>query len=183
MVLPGHLAGGYLAARGLLAVFHPGFSTAEIDALLIIGTLAGDLPDIDLARWYFEGKGDHRKYFTHGPFFWLLISLAIATGGYLSGSVFTEWIGWLILASSWVHLLFDSIEDGVMWLWPWSKKLFLLLRESPRIIVARAEKVTAPIGSLTNHFQYITRVYMRRPTSWVEITITIAAICLFLASL
>ena len=133
MVLPGHLAGGYLAARGLLAVFHPALPPIEIDSLLIIGTLAGELPDINLIRLYFNYKlerpnrvNNHRVYVTHAPLFWLVISLLIVAGGYLAGSLFTEWIGWLVLAGSWSHLLLDSIEDGVMWLWPYSKKCFAM---------------------------------------------------------
>jgi len=179
MVLPGHIAGGYLAARGLLAIFHPGFGSIETDSLLIIGTLAGELPDIDLIRLYLDHKlerpnrvNDHRVYVTHAPFFWLVISLAIVTGGYLAGSLFTEWIGWLVLAGSWSHLLLDSIEDGVMWLWPYSKKCFAMKKG------LSCEAITAKPGTPTYHLQYINKVYWKTVTFWVEIVLTLAALYL-----
>ena len=179
MVLPGHIAGGYLAARGLLAIFHPGFSSVEIDSLLIIGTLAGELPDIDLIKLYLDHKlerpnrvNDHRVYITHAPFFWLVISLAIVAGGYLAGSLFTEWIGWLVLAGSWSHLILDSLEYGVMWLWPFSKKLSALKKEVP------IEDIAARPGSPSYHLQYINRVYWKTITFWAEIILTLAALYL-----
>jgi hypothetical protein len=179
MVLPGHIAGGYLAARGLLAIFHPGFSSTEIDSLLIIGTLAGELPDIDLIKLYFDHKlerpnrvNDHRIYFTHAPFFWLVISLLIVAGGYLAGSLFTEWIGWLVLVGSWSHLILDSLEYGVMWLWPWSNKCFALKKKVP------IEDIAARPGSPSYHLQYINRVYWKTITFWSEIILTLAALYL-----
>ncbi len=177
MVLPGHLAGGYLATRALLAISHPGFSVAETDTLLIIGTLAGELPDIDLVRWYFDAKGDHRDYFTHAPFFWLLISLAIAAAGYFFGSLFTEWVGWLVLAGSWSHLMLDSIEYGVMWLWPISSKSFVLKKEVP------PENIAARPGSPSHHFKYVTGVYMKTISFWLEMIVSLAGACLLLSSL
>ena len=189
MVLPGHLAGGYLVTRGLLAIFHPGFSATEIDSLLIIGTLAGEFPDVDLIRLYFDNKPldakttasklttDHRTYITHAPLLWLLISLSTVVIGYLCSSIFTEWIGWLILAGSWSHLLLDSIEYGVMWFWPFSKRRFVLKKEMP------PENIDARPGSLAHHFQYITRVYMKTVTFWAEIIVTLAALLAFLTSI
>ncbi len=177
MVLPGHLAGGYLAARGLIAVFHPGFSSTEIDALLIIGTLAGELPDIDLAKLYFDHKfakpgrtNDHRVYITHAPLFWLLISAIVAAIGWACGSLFIEWIGLFILSGSWIHLLIDSLEYGVMWLWPFSKKLFALKKEVP------VEDIAARPGSPMYHALYIAKVYMKTVSFWAEIVITATAL-------
>ncbi len=184
MVLPGHLAAGYLATRALLAIFHPGFSSTEIDALLIIGTLAGELPDIDLAKLYFDHKlkrpnrtNDHRVYITHAPLFWLIISITVALVGFLVSSIFVEWIGWLIWAGSWTHLAIDSIEYGVMWAWPFSKKLFALKKEVP------VETIDARPGSPKYHFKYIKEVYLKTVSFWAEIIITLAALWLLLTAL
>lgn len=165
-------------------VFHPALPPIEINSLLIIGTLAGELPDIDLIRLYFDHKlerpgrvNDHRVYITHAPFFWLMISLIIVAGGYLAGSLFTEWIGWLVLAGSWSHLILDSLEYGVMWLWPFSKKLFTAKKEVP------SENIAARPGSPSHHFHYISKVYVKTISFWVEIIITLAAAYLFFTSL
>jgi hypothetical protein len=178
MVLPGHLAGGYLAARWLLAVFHPGFSQIEIDSLLIVGTLAGDLPDIDLAWYSFkhlvlksQENDDHRQYISHSPLIWLGISSLVVLFGLIAGSIFTQFIGWMILCGTWSHFILDSIEHGVMWLWPISKKK-LYLRDAPD------PDLPGQKGGIKWYWDYIIKVYPYRITLYAEIVVTLAAIYL-----
>ncbi len=136
MVLPGHLSGGYLATTALLGIFHPDFSTNEIITLLIVGTLAGELPDIDL--FFFNIKyrhqqanrnDSHRNYITHIPFFWLAISLLVVIIGLIINSQFTEYVGWIILAGTWSHFILDSIEYGIRWFAPISNKRIAIKTE------------------------------------------------------
>lgn len=176
MVLPGHLAGGYLATRALLSLSHAAFTPTQITALLIIGTLAGDGPDIDLLWFSFkhrilriEEEDDHREYITHAPIFWLVLSLIIVGIGYLAGSQFTEFIGWAILGGSWSHLIFDSIEYGVIWLWPFSKKRYCLRN------VTEPEDLGEQ-GSIRRYWNYIVRVYPTRITFYAEILIFLIAL-------
>ena len=72
MVLPGHLAGGYLASRAVLFLTHATFTPVQTATLLVIGTLAGEAPDIDFIFFYFNQRSktskkvaEHRDYFTH----------------------------------------------------------------------------------------------------------------------
>jgi len=183
MVLPGHLGGGYLAAKALLSLLHPAFSAAKINLLLIIGTLAGEFPDIDLIRAYCAGKSsreykdeDHRNYFTHTPFIWLLISLLVIFFGYVISSSFTRYIGLMILAGSWSHLLLDSIEYGVMWLWPFSKKRYSLIKKIPEA------NITARPGTIRAHLQFVEGAYLHTWTFWAELAITFVAIIVFFNS-
>jgi len=132
MVLPGHIAGGYLAAEAILLLAHPALPASQLTALLIIGTLAGEAPDIDLIWFYLEHRFNktvnvegHRDYVTHAPLVWVIISLIIAVIGMAAHSVFTEYIGWMILAGSMSHFILDSIEYGVTWLWPLTNKNML----------------------------------------------------------
>jgi hypothetical protein len=189
MVLPGHIAGGYLAARGLLAFFHPGFDILETNALLVVGMLAAELPDIDLIRFYFEHKADssnrkndpnnknnsdsHRDYITHAPFLWMVISLAIAATGYICGWIFISWIGWMVLSGTLSHFILDSLEHGVMWLWPSSSKRFVLKKDGP------IDDVDARPGSPAHHARYIVQVYPKTLTFWFEIIITVLALLVF----
>ena len=175
MVLPGHLAGGYLAARALLSLTHASFPPGQTTALLAIGTLAGELPDIDLVRFALDKRdADHRDYFTHAPLFWLAIALVIALVGYAAGSPFSEFVGWLVLSGSWCHLLFDSVEYGVMWLWPFSVKRFALERRVPE------EHIDAPAGSLRHHVAFMFGPYLKTWTFWAEIAVTLFALYLLL---
>lgn len=177
MVLPGHLSGGYLITKGVLSLLHPAFSVTKINTLLLIGTLAGEFPDIDLIFFYFAGKNpkigkdeDHRDYITHTPLLWLIISGLISLTGILISSSFIKYLGLVILCGSWSHLLLDSIEYGVMWLWPLSSKRYCLTKKVPE-----ANTVAAP-GSLQSHLQYMKGAYLKTWSFWAEIIITVVAL-------
>ena len=197
MVLPGHLAGGYLAATALLAVFHPDLSTSQINSLLIIGTLAGELPDIDLIFFNLKHRQDrsskqnsnefvsventedsesHRNYITHVPFFWLVISALIILAGSIFDSIITEYFGWMILLGTISHFILDSIEYGIRWLAPISKKRYALKYNVPM------EKVTDRPGSILQYFHFIIRTYWKTKTIWCEILISIIALVVLFKS-
>lgn len=177
MILPGHLAAGYLATEAVLHLTGVTFSPTETTTLLIYGTLAGDLPDIDLAFYYFNQKfsgsrtssDGHRSYITHKPLFWLLISGVIAGAGALAGSSFTVTIGLLTLTGTWAHFVGDSIEDGVRWLWPFSNRLFYMRHfESPDI--------PGPKGTPKYYWLLVKNTALHKVTTYVEILLIALAI-------
>ena len=117
MVLPGHLAGGYLATYSLLALTNTSFSPTETNILYLIGIIAGEIPDIDLIFFYFEYKkkkihkiSGHREYITHTPIFWTCISLVAILPGIIFNSNFIFYTGLVILFGTMSHFIFDSIE-------------------------------------------------------------------------
>ena len=177
MVLPGHLAGGYLAARAVLFLTQTTFTPTQTAALLAIGTLAGEAPDIDFIFFYFNHRSEtskkvneHRDYPTHAPLVWLILSLAIIAIGFIFNSTFVQFIGWMILAGSWSHFIVDSLEYGIPWLWPISKKWFAIRDFQPKRLV------TARKGTLKAHWQFATGPYLEGWTVWLEIAITLAAL-------
>lgn len=180
MVLPGHLAGGYLAARGTLSLLHPELSTTQIDELLILGALAGDFPDLDVAAFYIgrivkkspsaQAKEGHRDYATHTPILWLAVGVLIWLIGWICDSALIEAAGPVVVAGSWSHLLLDSIEYGVRWLWPISTRRFAL-REG-----IDTGAVTAPKGSLHAIMQFVLRCYWKSWTVWAEIAMSAIAL-------
>ena len=179
MVLPGHLAGGYLATTALLAVFHPDFSTNQTNMLLILGTLAGDFPDVDLFffnlkyRHHEADRNDsHRNYITHIPLFWLALSFLIVIIGFMFNSTFTEYIGWIILIGTWSHFILDSIEYGIRWFAPISNK-----RIAIKLDVKEKPTSDRP-GSLIQYFHFLIQTYWKTLTFWLEIIVTIVAICI-----
>jgi membrane-bound metal-dependent hydrolase YbcI (DUF457 family) len=179
MVLPGHLGGGYLSARAILALAPAAasFSPTQTAILLVIGTLFGDSPDIDLFLYYLNQKSDHpdtddnghRHYVTHTPIFWLCISLAIVAAGWLAGSLFVQFIGWMVLSGSWTHLLLDSIEFGVRWFWPLSDRRFCLRDVTDPII-------DKPKGSLAYYRELIAKTAFRNITFYAEAAVTVIAL-------
>ncbi len=180
MVLPGHLAGGYLAAHAVLFVMHPALPASDLALLAAIGTLAGEAPDIDLFFFYLAwrpGKKhavrNHRDYITHAPIAWLTVCMVLGAIGCLLDSAFIETLAAVIFAGTWSHFIFDSIEYGVHWLWPFSNKRFCL-RELPD-----AEPKGRP-GTFAYYFDFIRRFYFKNITSYCEIAVTAYAAYVFL---
>jgi membrane-bound metal-dependent hydrolase YbcI (DUF457 family) len=69
-----------------------------------------------------QSKNNHREFITHVPLFWFIISLIIFSLGFLLDSKFIEVIALLLLAGTFSHFVFDSIEYGIRWVEPFSKK-------------------------------------------------------------
>jgi hypothetical protein len=180
MVLPGHIGGGYLTARLVLLLAHATFSPTQTAILLLIGTLAGEAPDIDIALYYFNRRSqtskkvdEHRDYPTHAPLVWLVLCLIIVAIGYAFSLPFLECIGWVILAGSWSHLILDSIEYGIPWLWPFDKKWYSMRKIQPKKII------TAPKGTLKSYWQFTFGPYLEGWTVYFEIAITLVAVWTF----
>lgn len=130
MVLPGHIAGGYLAAYGVLHALHPALTGAQLRMLFWWGAFFGIAPDFDYLRLIimqrtlmFSRMEQHREFVTHTPIFWLLLSGGIF---FLSDSLFFHYFALIVLVGSWSHLVLDSLEYGIMWLWPLSSRRFAL---------------------------------------------------------
>ena len=224
MVLPGHIAGGYLAANAILT-FSPiaasltTFSQSEIFALYLIGILAGEIPDIDLLWFYLENRfmssprrrgssvepqtsdfdntleprlrGDdsksHRDHITHAPFFWLVICALISLFGYIFASPFVIYAGLLILTGTWTHFIFDSIELGISWLWPFSHKKFALFNGSlPKLHPNNFEtgpgpiqtqvQVQSQIGGFSYYWKFVRGEYLRSATFYAEVLVVLVAL-------
>ena len=75
------------------------------------------------------------------------------------------WLG------SWSHLLFDSIETGVMWLWPLSTKQFALSKGGENIDTVSSPKWTD-----------LFRGYFKLVTCYIEIFVTVIALTLLILS-
>ncbi len=187
MVLPGHLAGGYLAAWAALSFAPAGtFSSNQTAWLLTLGVLASEGPDLDLLLYYFSEKRffrqsqsaatkpsrrrhSHREYITHAPLFWVLVSVLVSLTGVVINSPFVVWSGIMILVGSWSHLLLDSIEDGVLWFWPWRKKR--------KALFYPPETTWHGARGGFKYYAYILRhVYPKRLTFYLELIITLVAL-------
>lgn len=177
MVLPGHLAGGYLATSAFLAVAPiAALSPTQTTAILVIGTLFGDSPDIDLLWFYIQKKFNkssdksHRDYITHTPIFWLIVSLIVVTIGLLDNSEFIQYIGWAVLCGSWSHFILDTIEYGIRWLWPFSNQRFTL-RQVPEVLIENEIP-----GTPSYYVKYLKNVYIKRISFYLEILIVLIAL-------
>lgn len=180
MVLPGHIAGGYLAARAILSVAHLPLTDSQTIAIIVIGTLAGELPDMDLFLFVKAHKNDrgekpesHRNYITHIPLFWLAVSLAIVSCSTLASFDFGIMAGWALLAGTWSHFILDSVEYGIKWLRPFSERRFCL-----REIIEPS--INERVGSIRYYWKFLWGYYINTITFWCEITVTVTALSFIL---
>ncbi|MBI2645072.1 metal-dependent hydrolase [Candidatus Uhrbacteria bacterium] len=128
MLPPGHIAGGYLVVYSLVKIFQPQFSPTEINQLLWYGMFFAFVPDLDMFVSFFRQRSciiqkehNHRKFYSHTPIVWLIVGCMVMI---FAQSLFVVYIGLLIWLASWSHFVFDSLNYGIMWLFPFSRRLF-----------------------------------------------------------
>lgn len=123
MLIPGHLAIGYLLSLLILKTLNPEFNQSEINILLLLGSIFAILPDIDTISYLFKFNENttHKQFISHTPFLWLIIGLAFFL---MSTTIFLQTLALIFLIVTLSHFVLDSIEYGIMWLWPFSRKQF-----------------------------------------------------------
>jgi len=132
MLPPGHAATGYLVAATIIQLFPNTLPQSEIHTFLVWGFVLGCLPDIDMFFAFAKtkslviqnDKAPHRRFITHTPFFWLIVSAIV----FLITQNFALSLLFFLCPLS--HFFLDSIEDEIRWLWPFSKKLYRM-KKSP----------------------------------------------------
>ena len=132
MLPPGHIAAGYLTAKALLHFTHPALTAVQQNQLVWWGMFFGFAPDLDnfisFAREKSftvrdQEKNNHRQFLGHAPILWLIAGLIIY---FTSSSEYFKTFGLLVWLGSWSHFILDSIEYGIMWLWPFNKQKWAL---------------------------------------------------------
>ncbi len=121
----GHIGGGLISGVIVEKVLFKEPLTPAVVGVIVLLSI---LPDFDsslaylLGKWR-PGKGrlDHHAYFTHTPILYVMLSIMV----------------WIVVGKEWAvvflvvtitHLLLDSwaTDDGIMWLWPISRKRYSL---------------------------------------------------------
>ena len=176
MLPSGHFAAGYLISTALVKMTEANLSVSQSNIVILVGILGAIAPDIDLIYYFIRKKKgklrkdeSHRFYLTHAPLLWLLLGLGIYSVG---KNDFWQMIGLVVWIGSWSHFILDSIEFGVPWFWPLSKKL-IALKKIPDIEIKNA-------GIIKSQWEFITKVYPRMMTSFVEVLIIAFALITFL---
>ncbi|MGQ4913442.1 MAG: metal-dependent hydrolase [Candidatus Asgardarchaeia archaeon] len=117
-----HMAIGIILSSILLWLFQ---IDTSIVFLIVLGSI---MPDFDFILSSHAPNKNHRMLVTHTPVFWLLM---------LCLSVFFQNFFFLAGAAI-IHILFDTIDWGVMVTYPFSKKLNShLLPEPPKNILSK----------------------------------------------
>jgi hypothetical protein len=180
MLPPGHIAAGYLVAEALIRATHVPLTDTQTSILLLLGMFFAFAPDLDMFygfatrhEWTASSKTfNHRRFMSHVPVLWLIAGLGVYI---FAATPFMQCVGLLLWLGSWSHFLLDSIESGVMWLWPFSHKVFAL--KNPGKTYVSSER---------RFFKFWTdfvQAYFHSPAFPFELIIITAAITVFLLSL
>jgi membrane-bound metal-dependent hydrolase YbcI (DUF457 family) len=100
--------------------------------LMALGVFFGFAPDLDFFYGFAKAKTwtateqefNHRRYLSHAPILWLLLGGFIY---FIGPHPFWKEVGILLWIGSWTHFVLDSIESGVMWLWPFQTVQYAFL--------------------------------------------------------
>lgn len=178
MLPSGHVAAGYLTGLALLKITNPDLPPAQISQLLYWAAFFGFAPDLDEFWFFFKNKAflvspdvekHHRQYPSHAPVLWLAAGLLIY---FFASSDYVKFIGLLLWLGSFSHFLLDSIEHGIMWLWPFSTKLFAVKNPGQKFSIA--EK-----GFIKHSLQFL-QFYTTRLSFYLELLIIIFALIIFI---
>jgi len=166
MLPPGHIAGGFLAAK-LASVWIPELSGVKY---LCLASLFGFIPDLDFFYAFAKSHKltidegiNHRRFVTHAPLVYLV--------------VFILWF-WLFptnrliaitfILGTWSHFILDSVQgDGIPWLYPFRNKLYSLFR---------IYEFDYSEPKFFKHWWSFTKQYLKFPVATLEIAIIITAI-------
>jgi membrane-bound metal-dependent hydrolase YbcI (DUF457 family) len=130
MLPPGHIAAGFLVGKALLKFIPLNFSELQQSQIILWTMFFSFAPDLDIFYSFFKEKAfvvknletnNHRKYLSHAPVLWLIVGLFIF---FSFKSTFVKILGLSLWLGSWSHFLLDSIEYGIMWLWPINRKVY-----------------------------------------------------------
>ena len=173
-----HAAAGYLFAFVLLKILHPALMPDQINSLLFWSIFWAVAVDWDmiifaimLGSLKMQNRVSHRRFLTHTPIFGLIIGLSIF---FLSDSLYGQYFALVFLAAFASHMVVDSIEIGIMWLWSFSTKQYFLFKSNTDSGPYMKENL------FMFYVKMFRNVYMRMKTFYVGlITVLIALIVYF----
>lgn len=188
MVLPGHLAGGYITTSIILNFVSIPLTSADLAVIYTVGILSGEIPDIDLLLFYLEKNKNkhkhrqtHRDFITHIPLFWFVFCLTIFFIGFLITSKFIMLLSAVILAGTFSHFILDSLEYGIQWFKPFSKRRYCLFAiKEIEAFERQSQHDNIKIGSLRFYWNYVTKIYIKQVSFYAELlVVAIALIMIF----
>lgn len=180
MLPPGHFAAGYLAS---LAVLHiAGIPVQGNEPLVLWGIFVAVAPDLDMFFSFAKirsftidnARANHRKYLSHRPLVWFALSVPLILDG---PSESWRLAGILLLVGSWSHFLLDSLQYGVMWLWPFSHRLIALRDTGKNLPIADHRFFQFWKAFLTSYIREF------RLTAIAEVCVIIFASCIFIVQM
>lgn len=122
-MLISHLPAGYLLSKTILTARR----NAECRLCLWTGLLASILPDLDMLYFHLIDKKQHLHHslWPHIPAFWLSLLLIEACSWILIRNKRYRLGSIMFFLNIFLHLFMDTVNGGIAWAYPFSKKLFV----------------------------------------------------------
>ena len=83
-----------------------------------------------------------------------------------------KYVGLFILAGSMSHFIGDSLEYGIMWFWPFSKKQYYIHK-------IEKENFNKSEPLLRYYWKFFTKIYIKNYTFYAELVLIIAALLVY----
>lgn len=153
------------------------FDVPVTPLLVCFGIAAALLPDIDIVTALF-GQWKHRTA-THFPITYIPLSLGVF---FLLGPVY----GTLFTLGVYAHLVHDTfgIGWGIAWLWPFSRRKFLLFPEHDRraalgIVATWTPEQEESLKASDAGSSWVREFYLRpNPIAYIEYGVLLLALCI-----
>jgi inner membrane protein len=131
-MLIAHLPAGLLVTRACLK----GFSVPRrfVKQIFLIGLFGSIFPDLDLLYFFTidQRQHHHHSYWTHIPFFWLAVYVAIIPWILLFRLQKAFVILTVLFFNIIVHLLLDTVTGGIYWAEPFNSNYFQIINVDAR---------------------------------------------------
>ena len=172
MVLPGHLAAGYITTFLTITTLGYSFTPTEQTLLFTAGTILGNAPDLDIFFSFLKNKSvgvssikGHRDNITHVPFLWLILGIIV---WFSSTSDFYKTLGILLWLCPWIHLICDSIftDTGVRWFAPFTKRSVMTFKKQPE--------------NFPSSWPNLFYKYAQNPLCYLELSFVVIALVIFI---
>ncbi len=126
-MLISHFPVGYIVTK----VFNK--VTKENIPFVKFGLLFSLWPDLDLFYFYFINRKltFHHLYFTHLPFVLLICAVIAIPINMINFRQSLKSIYNFFVISWFAHLVLDTFTGGIAWLYPYNKKIFILINIPP----------------------------------------------------
>ena len=157
-----HLPAGYLCTKAI--DFHRPREIQEWSCFLA-GLTGAVFPDADgiYFRFFSQRLLRHHEYWTHTPIVWGIAWIAALLLLRYKANKKIQWLSLVFFANVFLHLLLDSVKDGLLWLYPLSGKTFS--------IAEMTKNVSMPLG-----------IFLEQRIFLLEAAICLAAATVFFAA-
>lgn len=122
-----HLPAAYLLGHTASRYLTPDNGVSKY--VLPVALLGGITPDIDLLYFYTIGARQtvHHEYWSHIPFYWLIIYLALSSFTLLFGYFRAFKLISIFISAILLHLVLDTITGSIQWMYPISARAYNLV--------------------------------------------------------